>query len=234
MIKEYSEYSGKSVDILESNISICNKLITEEISSYQKNREKSTIDILVDSKNLIYDIIRYPFNIDKAHLLAKYQLFSPYMMNMIISSGYTSFLEYMGGVGVLSEIIKENLINSKVTFNSINNEIFHFSKWRFEKKGLDISTIGYIDKDKNYDVVVSDGFLQYLDSPDQEYLVQSMIDITSKNGLLCLLVDISGENPESPLKKNVDILRIHSILEQSDMVCIYGKNTFSSLWKKMI
>ena len=61
-----------------------------------------------------------------------------------------------------------------------------------------------------------------------------MIDITSKNGLLCLLVDISGENPEFPLKKNVDILRIHSILEQSDMVCIYGKNTFSSLWKKMI
>jgi hypothetical protein len=174
MIKEYSEYSGKSVDTLESNISICNKLITEEISSYQKNREKSTIDILVDSKNLIYDIIRYPFNIDKAHLLAKYQLFSPYMMNMIISSGYTSFLEYMGGVGVLSEIIKENLIDSKVTFNSINNEIFHFSKWRFEKKGLDISTIGYIDKDKNYDVVVSDGFLQYLDSPDQEYLVQEI------------------------------------------------------------
>lgn len=233
MIKEYSEYSGINIDIVESNISNCSNLISNEINE-SNLYEKNTIDILVDSKNLIYDIIKYPFNTDKAQLLAKYQLFSPYMMNLIISSGYSSFLEYLGGIGVLSEIIKENLIHSKVTFNSINTNIANFSKWRFDKKGLDISTIGYIDKKMNYDVVVSDGFLQYLDSKEQEDLTQSMIDITSKNGLLCLLVDISGESPEAPLKKNVDILKIHSILEQSDMVCIYGKNTFSSLWKKMI
>lgn len=233
MIKEYSEYSGNSIETIESNISNCNSLINDELNAY-KHYVRSTIDIIVDSKNLIYDIIKYPFNTDKAKLLAKYQLFSPYMMNLIISSGYFSFLEYLGGIGVLSEIIKENLPHSKVTFNSINNEITKFSKWRFDKKGLDVSTIGYVDTEIKYDVVVSDGFLQYLDFNDQCYLVQTMIDITSKNGLLCLLVDISGESSESPLKKNVDILYIHSILEQSDMVCIYGKNTFSSLWKKMI
>lgn len=225
MINEYSEYSGIDIAIIESNIFNSKELINNDLKTI------NNIDVLIDSKNLIYDIIKYPFNVDKDQIIAKYQLFSPYMMNLIISSGYNSFLEYMGGLGVISEIIKENFPHSNITFNSINDEIKKFSKWRFDKKGLDIS----VDiLDGKYDVIISDGFLQYLDSNSQEHITQSMISMVSKNGLLCLLVDISGESPESPLKKSVDILKIHSILEQSDMVCIYGKNTFSSLWKKMI
>lgn len=225
MINEYSEYSGIDSEIINSNILNSKELLNNDLLTL------NTIDLLVDSKNLIYDIIKYPFNVDKSQILGKYQLFSPYMMNLITTSEYSTFIEYMGGLGVLSEIIKENLSNVKVTFNSINMEISDFAEWRFSKKGLDISTNF---TNVTYDVVVSDGFLQYLDSDSQENLVISMIDITSKNGLLCLLIDISGEDAEAPLKKNVDIIKIHSILEQSDMVCIYGKNTFSSLWKKMI
>lgn len=226
MINEYVEYSGKDISEIEHNVLNIKEIINNDILSFENN-----IDLLIDSKNLIYDIIRYSFNTEKSQILAKYQLFSPYMMSLITSSGYNNFLEYMGGMGILSEIIKENIPSSSVTFNSINNEISNFAKWRFDKKGLNISVESLL---REYDVIISDGFLQYLDSDGQENLLNMMINMTSKNGLLCLLIDISGEDVNYPLKKNVDILNIHSILEQSDMVCIYGKNTFSSLWKKMI
>ena len=60
-----------------------------------------------------------------------------------------------------------------------------------------------------------------------------MINNLNKDGTICLLVDLAGESA-SVLYNNVNIVDIHSILEYSDMVCIYGKNTFSSIWKKMI
>lgn len=217
----YSKFSSIKLEEIELDIINSINLITEDI--------KSNMDVLVKSKNIILDLIKHPFYTDKNQLVSKYHLFSPYMMDLITRSGYSSILEE-GGLGLLSEVMKENFPEMKVTFNNINENILNFSKWRFNRNGLDINN----NLDLSYDIIVSDGYIQYFEEEIQNNIIKSYIDRLSKNGLLCLLIDITGENIETPLKKNVDITNIHYIIEQSDMVCIYGKNTFSSLWKKMI
>ena len=192
--------------------------------------------LLKNSKNLIYDSFKVNFNIDKPTLRDKLSLFSPQMVSLITNSNYSTFLEYMGGTGILSELIKELSPSMNVTYSNVNSDMYNFFEWRINNYNHDINLLLLDDElqiENNYDVIVSDGNLQFFEEEIQIKIVNNLLDKVNKDGILCLLADIAGKE-SSPLYHGVDIVKIHSILEYSDMVCIYGKNTFSSIWKKMI
>jgi len=216
MIDKYIEYSSIDIDELNKKI--------------QNHKLNPTIE------GLIYDSIEPGFNSDKNLMISKYQLMSPYMLTLILNSGYKSFLEFTGS-GILSELIKEINPSSVVTYANVNSNLFEFIKWRINREKNDIRLLELNNNFKIndiYDVIISDGFLQYFSEDDQLRMAVNMVDKISKNGILCLLIDISGHSEKYPLYKDVDIVKIHKEIEKFDMVCIYGKNTFSSLWKKMI
>jgi len=225
MKQEYSEYSGLSIEELDLNI-----------GSNQIEQDKDYMWLLKNSKNLIYDSFKVNFNIDKPTLRDKLSLFSPQMISLITNSNYSTFLEYMGGTGILSELIKELSPSMNVTYSNVNSDMYKFFEWRINNYNHDINLLLLDDElqiENNYDVIVSDGNLQFFEEETQIKIVNNLLDKVNKDGILCLLADIAGKE-SSPLYYDVDIVKIHSILEYSDMVCIYGKNTFSSIWKKMI
>jgi SAM-dependent methyltransferase len=255
--QDYIEYSNITQEEFNSNVTNSSELIKQDLESIQKSlrglldlkQDPFTMPefnkfkyILSDSvsfpmKSFTYDIFKLSFNVDKSALRNKIYLFSPQFFSLVKNSNYKTFLEHVGGLGILSEVIKEENPEIKVTYSNIESDIFRFFNWRLSKNQLDIESkqleydFKIVDK---YDVIVSDGILQYLNSINQENFIKNIVNSVNKDGLFCLLADISGKNENVPLYYDVDITKIHSILEYSDMNCIYGKNTFSSLWKKVI
>lgn len=222
MINDISEFCGLSTESILKNIKDLKILLSQDKKEYKDN-------FIQESHNLIYDVVQHNFNVDKLRIATKFNTFSPQMLSIIFESNYTSFLD-LGGVGILSEVIKEMKPSIKVDFSNENKFISDFVKYRFEKYSLNINITESIHD--NYDIIVSDGVLQLYDDFQQVKNINKIKNKLNNNGLFCLLVDLSGSKG-NPVYNDVDILKLHSILEM-DMICIYGKNTFSSVWKKII
>ena len=218
MINDFSEYSDISVEDIQISI-----------TKYRENIMVLSKDFIENSQDMIYENMKLNFNIDQQMMITKFQLFSPYMLSLVINSGYTDILD-MSGLGLLSSLIKKSDSRINVTYSNINKYINKFVKWRFDKYNEDINVIDIDNFNINYDVIISDGYLSYFGQDGQSIILSKMIERVNRNGILCLLADITDQESET----RVDIIKLQSLLEQSDMVCIYGKNTFSSLWKKMI
>jgi len=232
--QDYSEYSGYSIEELDAKINQCDDLILQDL--LVTTNSNKYLDLLSRSTSITYGCFRLGFNIDKMIMMSKFALFSPQMIPLITDSSYKNALEHLGGLGILSDLLKEISPSTEVTYSNINSDLLRFVEWRKNKYNLDINLLTLDDscliKD-NYDLIISYGNLQYFNQDQQIEIIKNMVNKTNKDGLLTLLVDLSGPS-SSPLYYDVDINNIHSILEHSDMNCIYGKNTFSSLWKKMI
>lgn len=223
MKQDYCSFSSLTIDELENNIINSSKeILTTDGNSFLYN--------LKNNKNLIYQAFKSYDNTDLYELASKINFFSPHMLRIISSSNYKSCLEYLGGFGVMSELMLE--VNSKlnVTYSNIDSEILDFTKYRIGNKIsiLKLNNNCYINN--KYDIIISDGNLQYFSKKDQQSIINNLSDNLNPDGMLCLLIDISGKK-SSPLYHDVDIDIIHSNMS-NDLKCIYGKNTFSSLWKK--
>lgn len=217
---EYCEYSNINRDTLFDNILKYQEILDKDIDNMGEI-------YLIESKNLILDSIRHRFNNAKPDMINKYMLFSPHMLGFL-KSHYNTFLD-LSSIGLISEYIKDINPDSIVHFHSMNTEISKFAMWRYEKNDMNIS-VGEISE--QYDVVISDGVVQYLSTDKQFIYLNNILTRISPDGIFVFMADIIKEEP---IKKYVDIVALHSLIEdKDDMVCIYGKNTFSSLWKKII
>lgn len=228
--QDYSEYSNTSLEEIE--VSISNSDDTN-LSNIDSNKYSF---YLKNSTGIIFDLFKIGFNFNKDLLKNKLLLFSPQMISIIHNSNYETCLEHIGGFGIMSELVKEISPVTKVTYSNIDSDLLKFVSWRQKKYNQDINILKLDDDffiNEMYDLIISDGVLQYFNSEKQVDIIKNMINNLNKDGTICLLVDLAGESA-SVLYNNVNIVDIHSILEYSDMVCIYGKNTFSSIWKKMI
>jgi len=196
MIEIYSKYSGLSIDEIKNNPQL--------------------------------QYLNPGFYSDRNIMIGKYQLMSPHMLGLVLVSHYRTCIEYAGGVGLLAEVIKESSPLMNVTYANIDCDEFRFAKWRINdlKKDVRLLELSSYHINDTYDVIISDGVVQNFEKDIQIEMVSNMMEKVNKNGILCLLIDLS--------KDNVNIVDIHQILEQSNMVCIYGKNTYSSVWKKII
>lgn len=221
MIEEYLKYSNININEFNYNISNVNSIIIEE-----KNK---LFDFYKNSNKLIFDILKLEFNINKKQFLNKINLFQPYLLTTILDVDYKSSIEYMSGLGMFSELMKDINPYVDVTYYNDNIEMMNFTKWRMKNKNLNIS----YEINGKYDIVFIDGSIQYFEKDDQYKVIEKSTELVNDNGILSLLIDISGKKNNS-INNDVDIVSLHNYIENRDMICIYGRNTFSSIWKKII
>lgn len=233
ILHDYAEFKSISIEELNNKIDNSKRFLLEDLEKYRNIGINKMDYLFYNSVNLPLETIKIPFNIDINSMIDKYSLFSPYFLQLLNGKEYKKFLEFMGGTSLLSEYI--SILGKEVTYGSVESEMFNFVKWRVNKNSLNIKikeVARNFKLDENYDFIVSDGVLQLFKEDDQLQILESMYRSLNKDGVLVILVDWSGSK-ENPINYDVDITKLHNYLDEKDMVCIYGKNNFSSLWKKM-
>lgn len=231
IINDYAEYKQISIDELNLKLQNSSQLIKEDILKFRTSEEDYLYN---NSSNLFLDIIKPSFNVDKELMVSKFSLFSPCLLSLIVDSNYKKVLEFMGGTSLFSEIMIG--YNKDVTYANVESDMLEFIKWRVEKRNLNIKVkevARNFKLDEKYDFILSDGVLQLFNEENQYRILDSIVESLNKDGLVALLVDWSGSK-ENIINYDIDVPKIHEYLNTKDMVCIYGKNTFSSVWKKMI
>lgn len=230
IIRDYIEFSNE--DIIE---------LTNRIFSYQSinidnfNSYNSTYEFYEKSDTYIYDLLYN--NISIQQLSSKIKLFSPDFFKMITNPTYKSFMEFGGGVGLFCEIIKSIRPDFNVNYFDIKSKVSDFATWRFNKRKINVN-VNIIDQDNptiegSYDVIFTDAVIEHIEENKQISYIRKLSRCVNTNGMMCLIVDLEGKNDKMPMHFNVNIINIHNTLEQSHMVCVYGRNTFSSIWIKV-
>ena len=229
IVKDYSEYSGLSLEQIVKNTEISKIINCEDF--HKKGDPKLFYET---SDTYIYDLLHA--NHDENLLTRKIDTFSPGFLYDVSSRKSGNFLEFGGGLGVFCEIIKKRT-NLDVTYCDIKTRISDFTLWRYDKYKVPISSLIIPQEDfslpEKYDVIFTDAVIEHLPSDQQEAYIRKLGSHLKTSGVLCLLIDLEGHNEEMPMHNDVDIMKLHSLLQEDGLICVYGKNTFSSRWVKL-
>ena len=229
IIYDYAEFSGIPIEELKAKIDDYQQINVEDFCN-----KASVQDFYENSKTYIYDLLRANWN--KIGIANKLNKFIPGLFDIIKEHHGNNFMEFGAGVGAFCEIIKE-YTNKNVTYVDIKGHISDFALWRFNKYNLDIDTI-IIPQDsfkfeKHFDIIFSDAVWEHL---NPELQIKYLVDLDpyiNVNGILVLLIDLSGENQNMPMHYNVDIEKICNTMKNSGYINIWGDNTFASVWHKI-
>lgn len=229
IVKDYSEYSGLSIDEIISKTDDAVAINRDSYNSYG-----SSYDFYEKSKTYVFDLLRANHN--EAALVDKINLFSPSFMFDICSRREGSFLEFGGGLGVFCEAVKRRT-SLDVTYCDIKTHVSDFTLWRYEKHNVPVNTLIIPQEDftleKKYDIIFTDAVIEHMEPEQQKKTIKKLGSSLNKFGLLTLLIDLEGNTPDMPMRYNVDIVELHNILASEKLSCIYGRNTFSSRWVKI-
>lgn len=156
--------------------------------------------------------------------------YTPKILNSIRETAGKKLIEFGGGTGAFCEIAAR--MGKDVTYLDIPGQPAEFAKWRFAKYELPVTirltTPGVLELDQNYDVVFTDAVLEHLDDPYTP--TRTLADHLNPGGTFVMLVDLSGEEEDMPMHKDVDVVRLHTVLEEAGLVNTYGRHTFASIW----
>lgn len=228
IIKDYAEFSGLTVEGIvwsSQNFQILNK------ENFHQHKDAQSF--YESSDTYIFDL--FNANYDQEVLRNKINLFSPGLVqDLSFKPMGTKFLEFGGGLGVFCELVKKTNPGIDVTYCDIASKISDFTLWRYKKHNVNIDTL-IIPQDDfelpgKYDIIFTDAVIEHLPSEQQERYMKKISSSLNNGGSFLCIVDLEGENPDMPMHYNVDIHRLHSILESEGMVCTFGRNTFSSRW----
>jgi 2-polyprenyl-3-methyl-5-hydroxy-6-metoxy-1,4-benzoquinol methylase len=231
VIKDYSEFSGLSIEEILGYIKNYKKLTSEEWRKLEAGTyEDKAKDFYKTSENYIYDLLSV--NYSKQAVTTKLDHFDPKIIKMIKDHPGSEFLEFGGGTGVFCEIVQG--FGKNVTYLDIPGKVYDFADWRFKKYGIPVTMIcsdpGKLRLEKKYDVVFSDAVIEHVIDPPQ--IIEELCEHINDGGLFILLVDIEGYSDHHPMHRNVDIVSLHKIIQKKGLMNISGKNTFCSIWKK--
>ncbi len=141
-----------------------------------------SINEIENDPNLQY--LKPGFYSDRNIMISKYQLMSPQLLTLVMNSHYRSCLEYAGGIGVLSELIKETSPLMNVTYANVDCDEFRFTKWRiniFKNLSPSMSTVRLLELDSfkindTYDIIISDGVVQNFNSDIQIEILKIILN----------------------------------------------------------
>lgn len=229
IINDYVEFSGEDMS------NLVNKLLNYQlINKNEFHNYENSFDFYEKSETYIYDLLYN--NTSREKLINKINLFSPFLFKTIINPNYKSFLEFGGGLGLFCEIVKMMRPDLAVNYADIKSKVSDFTKWRFKKRNINVNQIiipqSDFDFPQKYDIIFTDAVIQHLKEDQQVRYMQKLSSYVNNDGVLIPLIDLSGKEDIMPMYNDVNIVNLHNILENSGMYCLYGKNTFSSIWKK--
>lgn len=159
---EISSYTNEPAEVIKHK----HKLGPEVEKSFnifqnQVNLTKSSVEDFY--KSCSYYLYELPlWNAERNRPMYLYLICSPYLKH----NRYKKILDFGGGAGDLCiELAKHNL---DVTYCDIGENLYNFSKWRFEKRNLPIKMVKGIDRIqiRDYDCIFSfDAFEHLKDLP---------------------------------------------------------------------
>lgn len=230
VIYDFVEFSNIPFETLKQSI-----LNFKEINQKDFRDCDSTFDFYENSKTYIYDLLGANWNtVGPANKMNK---FIPGIMELIQNHPGNSFMEFGGGLGVFTEIIKKHT-NKDVTYVDVKGYISDFAEWRFKKYNLDIN-VELIPQDdfsfnKTFDIVFSDAVWEHLDPETQIKYLHKLDNYINPEGVLILVIDLAGEAHDMPMHYNVDIVKVCNTMKQLGYRNLWVDNSFATVWFKEI
>ncbi len=229
VIKDYSEFSGLTTSEIEHRINSFKKLASGEWNNVPADSFAAKAERFYSSSQYyICDILSG--NVSKQTVVDNMNRFTPKILESIRNHPGKRFLEFGGGTGIFCHIVQE--MGKQVNYLDLPGMQFDFAKWRFNKYGLPIQMLqtrpGHLKLEEEYDIIYTDAVMEHLDDPLTPS--KELAGHLAKGGIFIMLVDLSGEDHDMPMHKDVDIVGLHKVLAESGLKNTYGLDTFCSIW----
>ncbi len=231
IIADYAEFAGLTLDEVVNRINSYKALTKQEWEHLPEGDFGERAKVFYErSRYYICDILAA--NHSTQELVNKLNGYTPLILDSIRNTPGKRLIEFGGGTGVFCEIAAR--MGKDVTYLDIPGQPAEFAAWRFARHELPVriqlTTPGVLELQENYDVVFTDAVLEHLDDPYTP--TRTLADHLNPGGTFVMLVDLSGEEEDMPMHKDVDVVRLHAVLEESGLVNTYGRHTFASLWTR--
>jgi len=228
IVKDFSEFSGEDVFSITRKMQIFQELTKESLSA-----SKDLHDFYRSTQSYIYDLLTAHWNM--VGPINKLHKFLPGFVDKIKNHPGNKFLEFGGGIGDVCQIMAE-WGNKDVTYMDIQSHITEFALWRFKKYNVPV-TVQIIPQEdfslqSTYDIIYQDAVLEHLPPEKQTGYTDKLCKGLNNNGLFIMIVDLSGESEDMPMHYNVDIVKVHDVIQQNGLSCLYGRNSFASVWQR--
>jgi len=185
----------------------------------------SATENFVDSVEFLDILFSNPMNWNEDSFKNKLDLFCPYFLNLIETKLNPRIAEYYSGIGVFLKLMKK--INSSCEVHFVNDSESNSVKIATSILNGEEYKINDSLSEEKYDVILSDGVFNWLLDSEIKDLTLKIKESLRVNGIFLLLVNLEP----TMLRKDFDLQAIHNDL-QNDLICVWGKNTFSSIWMK--
>jgi SAM-dependent methyltransferase len=233
VVADFAQFAGLTVGEAETAIRSYRKAVEREWRALGRGSFRRRSEAFYSaSDNYVFDIVEGTRN--KQLVKEKVDKFNPRLLGLIQDHPGERLLDFGGGTGVFCEIAHE--LGKQVTYLDVPGRVSDFARWRFAKYQLPIEiqitspvtpTIAGA-----FDIVFSDAVLEHLPSEKQLSVVDEMCRATTADGLLILLVDLSGPTRDNPTHSAVDLDAVHRRLASNQFVNVEGARRFCSIWQK--
>jgi SAM-dependent methyltransferase len=233
VVADFAEFANMPVDVVEERIRIYHKKVRREWRALGLESFAQRSEIFYGTSNdYVFDIVYGTRSKDV--VIDKLNKFNPRMLQLIQKHPGKRLLDFGGGTGVFCEIAYE--FGNDVTYLDIPGRLSDFAAWRFSKYQLpinvQITSPAHPAIVGEYDIVYSDAVLEHLSPEKQIRVVDELANAVRAQGLLILLVDLSGPTRDNPTHSVVDLNVVHSRIEGHGFTNIDGHRHFCSVWRK--
>jgi hypothetical protein len=178
-----------------------------------------------DSREALDAAFSTPLNYSPDHYRQKLQIFCPYFMRLAATYESPRVAELLCGNGTFLDLARTDLPGCATHYvNGSPNSVGLFRHLYGQEPPHELVTDLSAGE---YDVVVSDASLNLMDEDQAARLVSVAPERVARGGALCLLVNLSP----AEMRDGFDLIDTHRRLSLS-MTCVYGMNTFCSVWLK--
>lgn len=223
IVEQYAEWAGEDAFQVAEKIGHAREIIKEE---YARLGDK----FYTESNVYIYDMLAANPSVGvRANLINK---FIPDAVKRITEHPGKTFADFGAGMGVMCELA--TILGKEATHIDLPSYSTDFAKWRNEKLNLNIKFVeiaeDYFVLPNSYDIVFTDAVWEHLTSEKQLTYARDLPAYINPGGMLYMLIDLSGVNPDMPMHYNCDVQKVHEMLLSSGLKCEYGLNNFASVW----
>ncbi|MDD5775223.1 MAG: methyltransferase domain-containing protein [Candidatus Omnitrophica bacterium] len=232
VLQDFSEFSGIPLSTIRARIKKFPSLMNREWDRIPSNdHTHKAREFYSGSEYYIYDLLSY--NPGKEKLIAKLNRFNPEIIKLVREHPGKEFLEFGGGTGLFCEIACE--FGKHVTYLDVPGKISDFAQWRFNKYGIRadiiiVDPVMPLELNGQYDIIFTDAALEHVVDPVQ--VAGELSSHVRDNGLLVLLIDLSGPSDKFHMHRACDIQAIHGAVKSSGLRNLFGEHTYCSAWKK--
>ena len=225
---DFAEFSGMDLGEIDSRIAGHKRANADEFNSSPGPRE-----FYSGSEGYVFDLLAS--NRTRAAVVSKLESFLPGIMSAIESHPGRRFMEFGGGLGVFCQVVRERS-GKEVTYVDVEGRVSQFARWRLARRCPDVRAL-IVDQERPelggpYDVVFTDAVIEHLEPARQAKCARMLSDTVAPGGLLFMLVDLGGHEPDMPMHFDVDPAALFRALESGGLAKVLANGEFATVWRR--